>query len=121
MRLKYWYLRIAYFLGFKAHVYHHISAVFLPDPWAKRCYDEAWEYQKVLIAKGWFECPSCKWATKKRDEHILDTNGYCYDHWLAQEQLRMDNGDPELDRVIRESLDRVRHECRNPGSSPSSL
>lgn len=79
--LKYWYLRIAYFLGFKAHVYHQVSGLMANDEkdWLIRVHSEAWVYQQTLIDRGWFECPSCLWATKKPNEHIAKGEGYCYE------------------------------------------
>ncbi len=102
MRLTEWYWKIAYFLGFKAHVYKHISSIIVPDQeksWAMTVYNEAWEYQKILIAHGWFECPHCQWATKQKDEHILKGSGYCYEQSLEPTELEALNHQMLLDRM----------------------
>ncbi len=81
MRLIYWYLRIALFLGFKEYVYT------LADRWSaipKNCWrvEVAWDIQKNLLDRGYFECSSCFWAMKTRDEHIATGKGYCYEQTL---------------------------------------
>ncbi len=106
MKLTELYFKIAYFLGFKAHVYKHIGSIIVPDQeksWAMNVYNEAWEYQKTLIARGWFECPHCQWATKQKDEHILEGSGYCY-----EQSLEPFNLDAELEAFHHQMfLDRL--------------
>lgn len=80
MRLIYAYLRIALFFGFKSHVYN------LSSRWGStafempRRYNAAWEIQKDLLKRGYFECPSCKWATEIRDEHFLRSKTFCSEY-----------------------------------------
>jgi hypothetical protein len=101
MWLRYLYLRIAYFLGFKVHVYNHVSGLMANDEkdWMIKVHSEAWAYQETLIASRWFECPHCFWATKKKDEHILKGKGYCYEQSLEPTEVETLNHQMLLDRL----------------------
>ena len=109
MRLIYAYLRIALFFGFKSHVYN------LSDRWGStasrmpRRYNAACDIQKVLVKRyGFFECPSCHWATKTRDEHIGKGEGYCYEYFHGNPGVPWDEeSDPQL--AYEKMPDRLRH------------
>lgn len=73
------YLHLALFLGFHRHVYH------LAHKWAtmgapRNSREEvAWYIQKHLFTRGYHQCPSCCWATKKLDEHVEVVGSYCWE------------------------------------------
>lgn len=71
MWLIYWCLRIALFIGKKEYVYKLCGRWGMLVPPHSRRYYAAWEIQKDLLELGYFECPSCRWTTKTRNEHIV--------------------------------------------------
>ena len=75
----YWFLRILLFFGLDDFVYD------LSYRWGRtmyhRRYNAAWQVQKDLVAGKFLNCPSCGWAVRTVDEHILRGYDSCYDKY----------------------------------------
>lgn len=96
MRLIYWYLRIALFLGFEAHVYNLSSRWGSTTTRVPRRSNAAWEIQKDLVKCGFHKCQFCGWATRELDEH-LKTDGWCYGQSIGNPSVPWDQEpDPQL-------------------------
>jgi|GEM_PF-5909718 hypothetical protein len=82
-RVFYAYLRIALFFGFSRYV-HRLSGMWGSMHGSSSWYQAAYEIQSFLLKLGYYECPSCLWATEKPDEHLQNENSWCYLSLLAK-------------------------------------
>ncbi len=104
------YARVALWFGFTDYAYRLTDQWQSHDEWTPvacgRLY-AALAVSKLLVKNhGLYECPSCTWATKKKDEHLVAGS------WCQRQQESADDGqdwDAALDAhyAERDALEQI--------------
>lgn len=110
------YFNLALFLGFTQHVYE------LSNDWGGRSGEvslgqsDAAHYATVQLQRhhGYYECPSCRWATKTLNEH-LSPGTWCFDEETRDQNVQHSKSLSAimagLDRELCMDLEKCPHGC----------